>query len=60
MRAMATTAAKTVIGIKVVLITATLFTLGSSRPLPINARSKDDATGCPSEPACSRENNADI
>lgn len=45
MRAMATTAAKTVIGIKVVLITATRFTLGSSRPPPVNAKSKDDAIG---------------
>lgn len=59
-RAIATTAAKTVIGIKVVLITATRFTLEFSRSPPVNAKSKDDATGCPSEPACSRENNADI
>lgn len=60
MRAIATTAAKTVIGIKVVLITATRFTLESSRRPPVNARSRGDSTGRPSEPACSRENSADI
>lgn len=45
MRAMATTAAKTVIGIKVVLIKATLFKPGSSWALPVNAKFRDDATG---------------
>lgn len=44
-RAIATTAAKTVIGIKVVLITATRFTLESSRLAPVNAKSEDEAIG---------------
>lgn len=44
-RAIATTAAKTVIGIKVVLITATRFTLESSLPPPVSAKSEDEAIG---------------
>lgn len=44
-RAIATTAAKTVNGIKVVLITATRFTLESSRLAPVNAKSEDEAIG---------------
>lgn len=65
MRAIATTAAKIVIGIKVVLIIATLSTPESSGALSgalpaANARSNEDAGGCPSDPACSRENSADI
>lgn len=44
-RAIAITAANMVTGIKVVLITATRFTLESSRPSPVSPKSKNDAIG---------------
>lgn len=45
MRAIAITAAKIVIGIKVELNIATRSTLDSSGPPPVNAKSTEDAIG---------------
>lgn len=59
-KAIAITAEKSVIGIKVVLIIAMRFTLEVPGSSLVNAKSEEDAIGLPSALACSRENSADI